>query len=179
MPENQQPGSGDPGGQNDQQQAPLVFDTWIAAQGDEIKSLLDGHTKGLRTALDSERTQRKEFERQLREATGKLEKDSDARKQLETLSSQLEAQGRQAEFYETAHAAGVSNLRLAWVALQQDAALSDRSGRVDWKRFQEQYPELFGGAKQKAPAGNAGAGTQNPPGKAGMNEFIRKAAGRG
>ena len=186
MPENQQQsGSGDPGGQGEggqggqQQQQPLVFDTWIAGQGDEVKALLDGHTRGLRTALESERTSRKDLERQLREAAAKAEKGSDAQKQLESLSGQLETLGRQTEFMEAAHAAGVTNLKLAWLAVQQDSALSDRSGRVDWKRFQEQYPELFGGAKQKAPAGNAGAGTQGQAPHAGMNEFIRRAAGRG
>lgn len=165
-------------GQGGQQKPPApTFDEWLAGQPEEVRGIVTEGTRGLKSALDAEREQRKAFERQLREAAGKVEQGSEARKKLDELSGQLEAQGRQAEFYEAAHAAGVTNLKLAWLVVQQDG-LMDKQGRVNWQAFAQAYPELI--RKQAAPAGNAGAGTQNPPPSGvGMNAFIRKAAGRG
>ena len=159
------------------QQENVTFDSWLEGQDDQVRGLIDGHVGGLRSALQSERDQRKTFEKQLKDAVAKVDAGTEARKQLDTLTGQLESQAQQAEFYEAAHSAGVANLKLAWLAVQQDESLVDRHGRADMARLKEKYPELF--PSPKTPAGNAGTGTQkDPSGSGGMNEFIRKSAGR-
>jgi hypothetical protein len=152
------------------------WETWLEAQGPEMVALYEEHVGGLRSALQSERQQRREFERQLREAAGQLEQGSQARARLEEMAGGLEQQERRAEFYELAHAAGVTNLRLAWLAVQQDESLTDRRGMVNMTRLQESYPELFGVARRGPGNAGAGTGSQTPKG-GGMNEFIRRAAG--
>jgi hypothetical protein len=98
---------------------------------------------------------------------------SDAQKQLTDLADKLAGMERQTTFYDRAHAAGVKNLRLAYLAAQE-GKLVDEKGEVDWEKFRKTYPELFAGA----PAGNAGNGTGGGQGKASMNDWIRQAAGR-
>jgi hypothetical protein len=175
-------------GQNEQGQTPPegetppapTFDEWIKGQDATVSGLIGEHTRGLKSALDAERQQRREFERQLREATGKVAEGSEARKKLDELTAGLTARERQSEFYESAHAAGVTNLRLAWLAAQADESVLDRHGAVDMEKLKKAYPELFGVRPAgKAPAGNAGAGTgSEPPKSKGMNDFIRRSAGR-
>ena len=157
--------------------APLTFEDWLGQQGDDIKALLEGHTKGLKSALETERAQRSKFERELRDAAKKLEKDSDARKSLEEQADRLQVLEKQAGFYDAAHAAGVTNLRLAYLAAQ-DAGLVNERGTCDFARLKADFPQLFGAEPGKGAPGNAGAGTQSPPQKADMNTFIRTAAGR-
>jgi len=156
---------------------PLTFDAWLDQQGDDVKALLDGHTKGLKSALQEERAQRSKFEKELREAAKQLEKGSEARKSLEEQADRLQVLERQAGFYDAAHAAGVTNLRLAYLAAQ-DADLVSERGTCDFARLKADFPQLFGAEPGKGAAGNAGAGTQNPPKRADMNEWIRTAAGR-
>lgn len=183
MPDNQTPGGTPENGQqppenNQGGTPPVTFEAWLTAQDDHTRGLIDTHTKGLKSALDAEREQRKTLERQLREAAGKLDKDSDARKQLEGLSAQLDERNRQLDFYDAARAAKVANLRLAWLAAKQDNLLK-RNGDVDMDALREAYPELFETVgPQKAPTGNAGAGTGSPPKQVNMNTLIRRAAGR-
>lgn len=156
---------------------PLAFDDWIKGQPENVRTMLDGHTRGLKTALDKERDDRKKLEKDLRDLAGKAEKDSDAQKRLTEMADQLGEADRRADFYEAAHAAGISNLKLAYTVAVQDE-MFDRKGNVNFEEIKRSYPELFGGATKK-PAGNAGEGTNNnqPAGK-GMNDFIRRAAGR-
>lgn len=154
-----------------------TFDDWLGGQSADIRTLIEGHTAGLRSALQSEREQRRQFERELREAASQLEQGSAARTRLEEINQNLDTAERRAAFYESAHASGVTNLALAWLAVQQDPEMSDRRGNVDMARLREKFPELFG--RQAAPAGNAGSGTQTAPASgASMNNFIRAAAGR-
>lgn len=157
---------------------PIVFDEWLKAQPDEIKTMLDGHTATLRSALDNEKEQRKSFEKQLRDTAKKADEGSELKKSLDELSAKYASQEQQASFYEEAHAAGVTNLKLAYLAAQQ-AELFDKKGNVNFEQLKKQFPELFTGAA-KPPPGNGGQGTrsQTPPGHS-MNDFIRKAAGRG
>lgn len=155
----------------------LTFDAWLKDQSDDVKGLLEGHTKGLKNALESERESRKGFEKQLRDLAKKAEAGSDAEKQLTALADQQAASERRAEFYESAHREGVTNLKLAYTVATQDE-LFDKKGNVDFVEMKKSYPELFG--SQKPPKGNAGDGTDKTKAKAGgMNDFIRSAAGRG
>jgi len=52
----------------EQETTPIEFDTWLAAQADEIRAAYEGHVAGLKSALQSEREQRKEHERAKRDA---------------------------------------------------------------------------------------------------------------
>lgn len=156
----------------------LSFDTWMAAQDANVRGLLDGHTKGLKNALDSERESRKGLEKQLKDLAGKAEKGSELEKQLNDLLTQQQTAQTRAEFYEAAHAAGVSNLKLAFLVASQEG-LIDQKGRVNFDEMKKSFPELFGASQKPAPA-NAGTGTNAPTaGAQNMNQFIRRAAGRG
>lgn len=154
----------------------LTFDKWLGDQPEEIKSLLDGHTKGLKSALDSERESRKSQEKQLRELAKKSEKGSDAETQLTKLADDLQSADRKANFYEEAHAAGVKNLKLAYVVASNDE-MFDKHGRVNFDEMKRTYPELFG--TTNTTRGDAGRGTdKKQKASGGMNEFIRTSTGR-
>lgn len=145
------------------------FDEWIAGQPEPVQSLLDQHTTGLRSALQTERENAKTLARQVRELSGKLDANSEAGKQLAELSARLETEQQRADFYEQATAAGCRNLRLAWLAAHADG--------LTLKQVQAQHPDLFAPTR---PATNAGNGAQQQGGAArDMNLFIRRAAGRG
>jgi hypothetical protein len=152
----------------------LNFDGWYSEQDDTVKNLLQDHTKGLKTALESERESRKAFEKQIKDLAAKAEKGSETEKQLTLLSEQIESADRKTAFYEDAHAAGVTNLKLAFI-LASTEGLFDKKGNVNFVEMKSNYPELFG--SKKAPAGNAGDGTEALPVPKSMNDFIRQAAG--
>jgi hypothetical protein len=158
----------------------VTFESWLGEQEEAVQGLVNDEVAGLRSALQSERQQRREFERELRDAARELEEGSEARTRLESMADELDTVERRADFYEAAHGAGVTNLRLAWLAVQQDESLSDRRGNVNMARLKKNYPELFGGGQRSPPPGNAGSGTDGgaPPATGGMNEFIRRSAGR-
>jgi hypothetical protein len=158
-------------------QPPATFETWLEKQDETVKGLLDGHVKGLKTALDSERESRKDLEKQLRDLAKKAETGSDAQTKLTTMADQLAASDRKADFYDAAHKAGVSNLSLAYLAASEKG-LIDNKGRVNFDEMKKDFPELFGG--KPVPDGNAGSGTEGAPGGAAndMNARIRRAAGR-
>jgi len=152
-----------------------VFDNWLDEQPDPVKNMLDGHTKGLKSALDSERDARKDLEKQVRDLADKSEKGSEAETKLTQLADQISEADQKADFYEAAHAAGVTNLKLAYLVATQDE-LFDRKGAVNFSSMKDSYPELFGGTK--LPDGDAGSGRNGQPDAKNMNDFIRKSAGR-
>ena len=160
-------------------ETPPTFDAWFEAQDETTKGLITGHTKGLKSALDSERGMHSDLEKQLREAASKLEEGSEARTALEEQAATLAADSDRADFYETAHAEGITNLRLAWLAVGEDNSLRDRRGNVNFETLKEKYPELFAG-EAKPPPGHPGAGAGAQDKQAGtMNDYILEAAGRG
>jgi hypothetical protein len=152
------------------------FDSWIATQPDNIKSLYTAHTSGLKTALESEREQRKTFAKQLREATAQVEQGSALQKALQEMTATAEQAQRRATFAEEATRpdVGCSNVRAAYLVAQADD-LFTKTGDPDWKAIKAAAPELF--ARKTAQA-NAGSGTQAPPRTNNVNDFIRRAAGR-
>jgi hypothetical protein len=157
---------------------PPTFDSWFEEQPDEIKGLVEGHVKGLKTALGSERDARDKAEKDLRDVAAKLEKGSEAQKQVLELADAVQEGNTKADFYEDAHAAGVSNLKLAW-HIAKTEELFDKRGVVDFEKMKANYPELFG-RLSKTPPGNVGAGGNQKLAPArSMNEFIRRQAGRG
>lgn len=157
-------------------QAPATFDEWIASQDGTIKALAEQHTAGLRSALQSEREQRKEAIKQLKDLAAKAEKGSELEQQLQRMLSERDAAERRASFYESAPAVNCANPRAALLVAQAEN-LFKRDGSPDWDAIQSVAPEFF----RRTQAVSAGAGTQGAPpaGSKNMNEFIRRAAGRG
>ncbi len=155
----------------DSQAQSLTFDAWQSSQPDDVRGLIDSHVSGLKNALTEERNQRKELSRKLKEASGQMEAGSAARASLETMTANLDEATQRADFYAAAAAAGVKNLKLAYIAAKTDNLLDDLGG------LKTVYPEMF--ASSRPPAGNAGsgAGQDGAPSKS-MNNFIRAAAGR-
>ena len=155
----------------------LTFESWLGSQDETVKGLIDAHIKGLKSALESERAQRSDLARQLRDVTAKAEKGSELEKALMEVSTQLEAAERRAAFYEEAGRPEIGCLNpKAAFALAQAEDLFDKRGRVDWEALKASAPELF---RPRVPQGNAGLGTSGPPpAHKSMNDFIRRAAGR-
>lgn len=154
---------------------PTNWTEWLAAQTESVRALADAHTAGLRNALDAEREQRKDLARQLRDLAPKAEKGSDLERSIADLTAKHEAAERRAAFMESAGAANCTNPRAAYLVAVAEGHFK-RDGSPDWAALAAMAPELF----RRATPTNAGAGTGTPPpGKASMNEFIRRAAGRG
>jgi hypothetical protein len=82
-----------------------------------------------------------------------------------------------AEFYEVAHEAGVTDLKLAYIVAKEEK-LIDKRGNVDFDKLKEAHPSLF--ASPRRPPGDAGAGTggEGSGRTRDMNAAIRAAAGR-
>ena len=55
-------------------QEAVTFDKWIGTQAEPIKTLITEHEKGLKSALESERTSRQDLEGQLRDMAKKAAK---------------------------------------------------------------------------------------------------------
>lgn len=162
--------------QGQQQQEPLTFDKWYGGLDDATKDLFDDHVDGLKSALTSERNERKKLAAQIKELSGKADKGSELATQLEKLTGDMGKLDQKAQFYEDAHNADVANLRLAWLAAQ-DLDLIGKDGKVDFNKLREAAPELF--RKKVTPPANAAQGaTQAGAAQPTMNSFIRKAAGR-
>jgi hypothetical protein len=154
-----------------------TFDTWIGTQPEAIKGLVTEHEKGLKSALDSERTSRQDLEGQLRTMAKDAAKTPELQKSLTDMADKLVETDRRADFFDAAHSAGVTNLKLAYLCAVQDE-MFDKKGNVNFEALKTKYPELFAGGKLK-PRGNAGDGTgANQPAGGGMNAFIRQSAGR-
>lgn len=154
----------------------LTFDDWQASLPDDQKVLIEDHTRGLKSALESERGTRKDLEKQLRDLAKEAEKGSKAETQLTQLADQLQTADRRANFYELAHMAGVKNLKLAYTVAVNDE-MFDKHDRVNFDEMKKQYPELF--VSTKPPRGDAGSGTESTTTQASdMNTLIRRRAGR-
>jgi len=170
-------GGGTPS-QNQQPQTQATFETWYAGLEPNHRALLDGHIQGLRNALGSERQQRGDLAQQVRELTTRAGKGTDLEKQLSELQTALQAAERRSAFAEDAlrPEIGCGNAKAAW-ALALAENMFDRHGRPDWNALKQMAPELF---RKTAGSGSAdgGAGNQQPA-RLGMNEIIRRAAGRG
>ena len=157
--------------------AELTFETWYGGLEAPAKSLFDTHITGLKTALDTERTNRAALAKQIKDLAAKADKGSELEKQLTDASAKLEAAERRAAFAEDAikPEIGCTNVKAAF-ALAQAEDLFDRHGRPDWNALKATAPELF--RKPTVGSADGGAGTNQGP-KLDMNTLIRRAAGRG
>lgn len=167
-------------GQEGQEAAtPFDFDAWLGEQPEHVRKGYEGKTQGLHSALETERTQRKEFAKQLKDLSAKAEKGSEAEKALGEMSARVEQAEQRAAFYEEAGKPenGCLNPKAAFLVATAEG-LFKRSGEPDWAAIKQSAPELFG--QRKLTPGHAGTGTQSPPAQQqSMNAFIRQAAGRG
>lgn len=174
----EQPENGEHGGEDGgTPETPVNFDAWLQQQPETVRALADAHVSGLKSALAGEREQRKTLAKELKDAVAKAEKGSALEQALTEMSGRAEAAERRAVFFEMAAQPGVNctNAKAAFL-LAQAEGLFKRDGSPDWAALQGMAPELF----RKAGTANAGAGTSAPPpAKTGMNDFIRRAAGRG
>jgi len=142
------------------------------------KAAYEEHTKGLKSALQSERDKGKDLAKKLKELSAKAEEGSELKSKIDSMSSELEAATTRAEFILEAvkPEIGCTNPELAWIVAEKAEAI-DRRGRVNWELLKKDFPELFG--KKSPPKGGAGDGTGNSPPKGkDMNDWIRAAAGR-
>lgn len=153
-------------------ETPETFDGWLGKQDEATRALIDKHTSGLKSSLDTERADRKSLAAQLRA----LQSEGDPvalRAQLSEVQATLAEQEARATFAEEAHAQGVANIKLAYLAAKDAGVLGKRE---QWARLSEIAPELF--AKKGAPPAAAGHGSgASPTGAPTMNDFIRGRTG--
>jgi len=154
---------------------PATWDSFLEKQPAEVKALYTNHSESLLNTVKAVRDERDTFKKQLRDLAKNAEAGSEAQKQLEAMTAQLEITERRASFLEDAVNPAIEcrNPGAAWViAKAQD--LFTKNGQPDWKAIKAAAPELFGKVIANA---NAGAGTPPAP-KSDMNSFIRS-KGRG
>jgi hypothetical protein len=179
MPEQEQAAQGQEAPQGEQS-ADFDFDSWLGEQPEHVRGGYERTTGGLKSALEQERSQRKELAKELKRLGGLAEQGSEAQKALGEMSTRLEQAEQRAAFYEEANKSeiGCSNPKAAFLVAQAEG-LFRRSGEPDWAAIKASAPELFG-RKTPTPPGHAGNGNNAPPTPAaGMNAYIRQAAGRG
>ena len=162
--------------QNGAGEPPVVWDEWLNGQPEQVKAAYTAHVTGLQNTVKATREERDGLARQIKELSGKVEKGSDAEKALTEISTKLEAAERKAAFVEEAvkPEIGCGNPKAAY-ALAMAENLFTRAGAPDWNAIKAAAPEFF---VRPTARGNAGSGTQEPPNKASMNDFIRRSAGR-
>lgn len=171
--EGQEPTTQEPTNGNGQEPNATTVDPSTPVEVDKLPANVQNMIKELRT---ENAKQRRDFADQLREATKKAEKGSEAEKTLGELTAQLEQTQLRAAFIEDAirPEIGCSNPRAAFLVAQADNLFTKR-GEPDWAAIKAAAPELFAG--RKTPPGNAGSGNGSPPAqKVGMNEWIRQTA---
>lgn len=152
----------------------------VDANKQDPKITLEAATEEMRQARAEAaryRTERNELAKQIADLSKKAEKGSELEKTLAEINGKFASLELQSAFYDKAHAAGVKNLRLAFLAAK-DADMFDKRGEVDFDKLKQSIPELFTSA-QSAAKTNAGDGTNNPSTKVDMNSLIRRASGRG
>lgn len=132
-----------------------AFDEWLSKQDEPTKSLISERFASLENTVKATRQERDILNDQLKELGSKLEKGSDAEKQVNELRNNLLLAERKTKFLENAPLQGCLRPSAAYVFAQSQELFTD-DGKVDWKALRESVPELFRPADRK---GNAGSGT--------------------
>ena len=159
-----------------QQEDQLSYKDWFEKQPKDVQKLVSENESGLVSALASERDSRKDLQTKVTDLAKAAEKGSDLEKQLTAIATDLELANSQTDFYEDAHEAGVTNLKLAWLLVQSDEDLLDRKGNANFDAMKKSHSELFTKVAPK-PKGNQGEGTgSESPTSEDMNVRIRKKA---
>ena len=153
-----------------------TFDTWYTGLDATGKELLDSHVAGLKNALATERANRGDLAKQIKDLAAKAEKGSELERQLGEASTRLAEAERRATFAEDAikPEIGCSNVKAAY-ALAVAEGLFDARGRTDWAGLKTAAPELF--RKPGPGSADGGAGHNQTP-RMDMNALILRAAGR-
>lgn len=154
----------------------LTAEKWLEGLDEKSKGFLDSHTSGLKSALEKEREMRKQYQDQFKDLLPKAEKGSELEKQLQAAIEKQAETDKRSEFYDQAHARGVTNLKLAWLAATSDESLQLRDGSVDFTKLQATHPELFK-AKTASTSAGSGAGTEPTPNQT-VSDSIRAALNR-
>lgn len=165
-------------GANTQQETTeeFVFDAWFGEQDERVKGGIEDHIRGLKSALESERTSKTTLEKRVRTLTNEAAAGSDLRKELEKLGSDLADSNAKAYFFKSAHEARLIDLELGWLAAKNGGLLNSK-GEVDMRALREAHPALFAPAKQVAPPAHQGNGrSQEIERKPNFNDAIRAAA---
>jgi hypothetical protein len=161
-------GSASDEGKQDAEKAPVTPESWFGALPEDAKPIAqqwhEAQVAGLKTALGSERDERKadrkQFQTQLTEAIAKASGEGKA--ELEKIQASMNAAGSRADFFADAHEAGVLDLRTAWAAVKE-YDLHDRKGNPDLEALKTKCPYLFQPTSAPPPRVNAGAGGHTPP----------------
>lgn len=172
------PDSGSQGnGSGEMPPEPPTFETWYSGLDEQAKAVFDGHVNGLKTALNTERQNRADLAKQIKDLAAKAEKGSELERQLGEASTRLAEAERRAMFAEDAikPEIGCSNIKVAY-ALAVAEGMFDSKGRPDWAGLKTAAPELF--RKPGPGSADGGAGHNQTP-RMDMNMIIRRAAGRG
>ena len=159
-------------------ETPASFEEFLERQDEGVKTLYNSHSEALLNTVRATRTERDDFAKQIKALSKGMAEGTDAKKQLDQMTAQLEKTERRAAFLEDAMKPEIQcrNARAAWL-LAEASDLFDKKGMPNWAAIKAEAPELFGVTAANA---NAGQGTAQPPRPAqNMNNFIRKAAGRG
>jgi len=119
------------------------------------------------------RTERNDLAKQIADLSKKAEKGSELEKNLAEINGKFANLEIQSKFYDKAHAVGVSDLKLAYLAAKEAGLVNDK-GDCDFVKLKAAHPALFAAA----PKGNAGDGTGTDGKPFSMNELIRQKAGR-
>lgn len=165
------------GEETEQPTQKVKWETWLGDQAAEVKAAYEEHVNGLKSALASERSERKSLADQLRKLSKSAEAGSELQTRLDETVGALEEAEAKAQFFEDA-APVVANLRVAWV-YAKSAGLVDKHGRVDMARLRVEAPQLFETPRKAAPPAHAGNSAKDaPPPQRNMNDFIRQSAGR-
>lgn len=169
-------GTGTQGSENGKAQVdPITWEAFIGSQDETIQGLYNSDVSGLKNTITATRTERDQFAQELRDAAAKLEKGSDAEKQLTELVSKLEVTEQRLKFAEEAPGKGCTNIKAAYLLAKADN-LFDRKGGPDWVAIKEAAPELF---KTTSTNSGAGSGTGQQPATAfDMDKIIRQAVGK-
>ena len=156
------------------------WEDWFGQQPDTVKALLNEHTSGLKSALQSERGTRGALQKQLDDLQKQLKGNDEAQKEVSRIQTELAEHNTRADFYEACGGAGATNLKRVYTLARADGLIDDK-GRFKLDEVKNAYPEYFTPAKPATLVGHAGSGTQAPApalsGNAAVNSWIRTAAG--
>ena len=147
-----------------------TFEDLLNTFDEPAKALYESHTAGLKSALDTERKERKALAEQLKELSGKAEKGSEMEAKLAETAQKLEQTERRAKFAEESSAEGCVNPKAGWTLASAEELFTE-AGDIDWRKLKGIAPELF----KVAPATNAGI--KSKPAAIDFNEEIRRKAG--
>ncbi|HEX9329583.1 MAG TPA: hypothetical protein VF915_23850, partial [Reyranella sp.] len=184
-----------------------TFEALMESLSDGHRALIEKHISGLRTALETERGDRKAAQKAIRSVQTELEQLKAGNVQVKELELRAAEAEAAATFFEEAAAYNVKrgSMRLAFLAAQDGHFFGDDGG-VQWDALQARFPDLFEGSNDRpAPDGalrettgktptvgserpapaprtsasaGAGAGAAPPRRPFSMSSAIRSAAGR-